>query len=541
MMFTQSWRKTAAVATAATLTLAGCSSGGKTPAGGPAADGGDLIVFALHEPQKHLIPADSLEYQSSQVLSSLWTPLVTFDPETNALEFDGVAESIESQDSTNYTVTLKDGWTFHDGTPITSDSFIDAWNYAANPKNAMSGAYFFENILGYADVAAAKDASATLEGLRKVDDTTFTVELGKPFSQWPLMTGFGPFLPLPESFYADPKAFGANPVGNGPFKAASELEENEGILLEKYQDYAGDNPAQLDYLEYRLITGTDTAYRNVQGGEVDLALVPPAALVTVEEEFDGRVISRDTSSFSYIGFPLYDERFKDKRVRQAFSMAIDREQVAQAIFHGSRPPAHSVVPPMIPGARPDACKYCVHDPDKAKALLAEAGFDTSQPVDLWFNASSGYDDWIPAIGNQWKQTLGVEYTLRGDMPAAEFVVAQDNKQVTGPYRSGWMMNYPSMQNFLEPLFATAAQPPAGSNRTFYSNPEFDALMVEGNEAKDFNEAIAKYQAAEDVVLEDMPIMPVMFSRIQYAHTDRVTGGVMSGFGVVRTELLEPVS
>lgn len=540
-MFALSWKKTGAIVAAATLTVSACSSGGEDPAGGPAVNGTEPIVFSLHEAQKPLIPADSLHYQSSQVMSSLWTPLVTYNLETSALEYDGVAESIETDDSTTYTVTLKDGWTFHDGTAVTSDSFINAWNYAANPKNAMSGSYFFENIKGYDELAETEDASAVLAGLNKVDDTTFTVELESPFGQWPLMTGFGPFLPVPEAFFDDPKAFGKNPIGNGPFKAASALEENEGIMLERFEEYAGDNPAQLDRLEYRVISGTDTAYRNVLSDEVDVALVPPAALLTVEDEFGDRIISRDTSSFSFIGFPLYDERFNDKRVRQAFSMAIDRDQIANAIFHGSRPPAKSVVPPMIPGAREGACTYCVHDPEKAKALLAETGFDTSQPIDIWYNASSGYDDWVPAVGNQWKQTLGVEYKLRGDMPPAEFVVAQANKQVTGPYRSGWMMNYPSMQNFLEPMFATAAQPPAGSNNTFYSNPEFDALMAEGNRAADEAEAIAKYQAAEDVVLEDMPIMPVLFSRIQYVHTDRVTGGVMSGFGVVRTELLEPAS
>lgn len=124
-----------------------------------------------------------MSMEGGQILSSFWTSLVTFDVSTGALEFDGVAESIETTDSVHYTVSLKEGWTFHDGSPVTADSYLRAWNYAANLQNACRGAYFFEYIAGYDDLVGAENADTTLTGLAKVDDHTFTVELQAAFSQ----------------------------------------------------------------------------------------------------------------------------------------------------------------------------------------------------------------------------------------------------------------------------------------------------------------------------------------------------------------------
>lgn len=518
-----------ATATAVSLVLSGCAGG---------VGGGNTVVMEINNPRQPLVPGDTTESEGTQIVTSLWTPLVTYNLETSEMEFEGVAESIQTTDSINYTVKLKEGWEFHDGSPVTSDSFIKAWNYSANPSNAFQGAQFFEFIKGYDGLEAAGDANAEMEGLVKVDDTTFTVELSAPFGQWPLLTGYNAYYPLPEAFFADPEAFGKKPIGNGPFKAGTEFVENEGITLVKNGDYSGPNPAKINKLEFRIFSELNTAYRNVQSGEIDISRVPPASLVTVESEFGNRFVSRETSGFTYLGLPMYDPRFQDKRARQAFSLAVDRQAVANAVFNGARTPAQSVVPPLIPGARSDACNYCDFDPDQAKALLAESGFDTSKPVDIWFNAGAGHDQWVQAIANQLKQNLGVEYRLRGDMQFAEYLQNMDDKQMTGPFRMGWLMDYPSMQNFLEPLFTTTAQPPAGSNSTYYSNPEFDAAVEAGNQAAQISESITEYQKAEDILLEDMPVIPLFFERRQYVHSERVTSLKVDGFGIVRTELLQ---
>ena len=104
-------------------------------------------------------------------------------------------------------------------------------------------------------------------------------------------------------------------------------------------------------------------------------------------------------------------------------MAIDREAITEAIFNGTRAPAFSAISPVVDGSRDDACKYCEYDPDEAKALLAETGFDASKPVDLWFNAGAGHDEWVQAVGNNLRDNLGIDYTLQGDLQFAEYLPA----------------------------------------------------------------------------------------------------------------------
>jgi len=512
---------------------------GSATGGSDGATGGTFSMY-IGDPENPLIPSNTSETEGGQVVDALWTGLVSYDAETSELLYDGVAESIESDDSTTWTITLKDGWTFHDGTPVNADSFINAWNYAANSTNAQGNSYFFANVEGYDQLQAAEGAAAPaateMSGLQKVSDTEFTVTLTSPFRQYPVTVGYSAFYPLPEAFFAEGGAeeLGKQPIGNGPFKADGPFEPGTGITLSRFEEYAGEDAAQADSVEMRVYTDINTAYTDLQGGNLDIVdTVPDDAVTTYEDEFGDRAITRESSSFTYVGFPTYDPRFSDKRVRQAFSMAIDREGITQAIFNGTRAPAYSAISPVVDGSREDACTYCEYKPDEAKALLEETGFDTSQPVELWFNAGAGHDAWMQAVGNNLRDNLGVQYKLQGGLQFAEYLPKGDAKGFTGPFRLGWAMDYPSPQNYLEPLYSTSALPPNGSNSAFYSNPEFDELIQEGNTAEDNDAAIEAYQAAEDVLLEDMPIAPMFFGRVQGAHSENVDNVQIDAFTRVR--------
>jgi ABC-type transport system substrate-binding protein len=342
---------------------------------------------------------------------------------------------------------------------------------------------------------------------------------------------------MPEAFFKDKAAqdaLGKKPIGNGPFKADTEFVPNKGITVSRFDEYPMDK-AKADSVEFRVYTEINTAYTDVQGGNLDFADVPPDAAATYENEFPDTSLSRETSTFTYLGMPTYDERFKDKRVRQAFSMAIDREAINQAIFDGAKPAAKSAISPVVDGHRTDACKYCDYKPDEAKALLEQTDFDTSKPVDLWFNAGAGHDEWVQAAGNQLRDNLGITFKLQGGLQFAEYLPKADEKGFTGPFRLGWSMDYPSPQNYLEPLYSTAALPPNGSNTAFYSNPEFDKLVAEGNQASDNDAAIEAYQGADDVLLEDMPIMPMFFGLVQGVHSENVDNVKIDAFTRVRLE------
>jgi oligopeptide transport system substrate-binding protein len=523
---------------AAAMTLTACGSSDETNEGGTDASGGSFSIY-IGDPENPLVPGNTTESEGHQVISSLWTGLVQYSTD-GEVEYTGVAESIESEDNTTWTIKLNDGWTFHDGTPVTSESFVNAWNYTALSTNAQGASYFFSNIAGYGDLQAPTDdegnvtgepAATEMSGLEIIDDTTFEVTLATPFAQFPVTVGYNAFYPLPESFFEDPEAAGEQPVGNGPFQAEEAFVPGTGFTVTRYEDYAGDEPAKAESVEFRVYADQGTGYTDLQGGNLDvLPDVPPDALASIEDELGDRYLEAPSSGFQYLGVPTYDPRFADKRVRQALSMAIDRESIAEAIFAGGRTPADSVVAPVVEGYREGACEYCELDVERANELLDEAGFDRTQPIDLWFNAGAGHDAYIQAVGNQLRDNLGVDYVLRGDLEFAEYLPLQDAQGMTGPFRLGWSMDYPSPQNYLEPLYSTAALPPAGSNTTFYSNPEFDALIQQGNSAGSSEEAIEFYNQAEDLLLEDMPIIPMFYELEQAAHSENVSGVVIDVFG-----------
>jgi oligopeptide transport system substrate-binding protein len=534
------------VATAMLLSACGGSDdegGGGGGEGGGEATGGTYSIALYSDPENPLVPSNTSESEGAQVLEALWTGLIQYAAD-GSVEYTGVAESIESEDNQTWTVTLNDGWTFHDGTPVTANSFVDAWNFAAYSENAQGGSYFFSNIEGYDDLQAETDDAGNvvspavaeeMSGLEVVDDLTFEVTLAEPFAQFPTTVGYNAFHPLPEGFFDDPEGYGRQPIGNGPFMADDEFVPGQGITLSRYEDYAGENPAKADTVEFRVYGDVDTAYLDVQGGNLDVSPdLPPDAIATAPDEFGDAYLEAPSSGFQYLGFPLYDERFSDPRVRQALSMAIDREAIAEAIFQGTREPADAFIAPVVDGYREGACDYCTLDVDAANELLDEAGFDRSQPIELWFNSGAGHDAWVQAAGNQIRDNLGIEYTLRGDLDFAQYLPLLDEQGMTGPFRLGWAMDYPSPQNYLEPLYSQAAIPPNGSNRVFYTNEEFDDLVQQGNSAESNEEAIELYNQAEDLLIEDMPSIPMFFDVEQAVHAETVEDVVIDVFGHIRT-------
>ncbi len=520
--------------------VAACGSNSTSDSGSSnnAGASGGTFSYTITNPENPLVPGNTNESEGAQVINALFTGLVTYDVDTSKVQMDGVAESIESDDSTLWTVKLKDGWTFHDGSPVDAQSFVDAWNYTALSTNAQGGSYFMANIEGYDalqaetddnDVVTKEPTAKELSGLKIVDPKTFTVKLSAPFAQYPVTVGYNAFYPLPKAFFADPAAFGKKPIGNGPFQAEQEFQQDIGFTLTRYDDYAGEK-AKADAVEIKVIPDLNTAYTEVQAGGLDiLDTIPPEVVTTAPDEFGDRYVERESSTFTYVGFPTYDPRYADKKVRQAFSMAIDREAITKAIFNGTRAPAFSAISPVVDGSRDDACKYCKYDPAAAKKKLAETDFDVSQPIDLWFNAGAGHDAWVTAVGNQLRENLGITYKLKGDLKFAEYNPLGKAKGFTGPFRLGWSMDYPSPQNYLEPLYTEAALPP-GSNYSFYVNPEFEKKVAAGNRAESNDKAIELYQEAEDILLEDMPIMPMFFGKLQSVHSEKVSNVKFDAFG-----------
>lgn len=519
MKFTKRPGALVATALAGALLLSACGGDSDDSGSGSGSSDGGTFTAYIGEPKSPLVPGNTTESEGAKVISALWTGLVGYSEE-GEVEYTGVAESIESDDNQNWTITLKDGWTFHDGTPVDAESFVDAWNYTANPENAQDGGSYLSRIAGTDELQAG--TATELSGLAVEDDLTFTVELSTPFALFPAVVGYDAFNPLPDVFFEDPEAFGTNPVGNGPFMADSEFVPGQGITLTRYEDYAGEDKAKAAGMEFIVYADQATAYTDAQDGNVDIVdVIPPDAIESAESEFGDNFINTEVSQITYLGFPTYDARFADPRVRQAFSMAIDREAISKAIFSGTRTPADSFISPVVDGYREGACEFCTYDVDAANDLLDAAGFDKSQPVELWFNAGGGHDAWMEAVGNQLRTNLGLEFSLQGNLDFAQYLPLGESKGFTGPFRYGWSFDYPAAESYLTPLFTPQSFPPIGSNYSFYDNPQVTDLISQGDQAATEEEAIELYQQAEDLIAQDMPNAPLFFTQIQSVHTDNV--------------------
>lgn len=364
--------------------------------------------FSLHacEPQA-LLPQMSNEVCGGRVLHQVFAGLTEIDAETNE-PTNVVAESIESnEDFTEFTITIHDDFTFHDGTPVTASSFVDAWNFAVDPDNGMANAPFFEQFEGYAEVQGGEADEMT--GVEAVDDTTIEITMAEPFAPLEAAVSHQAFYPLPEVAYDDIEAFEDAPIGNGRYQIDGTWEREVQIALERNDDYAGDIAGSAENVTFAIYQDVNTAYLDVQAGELDiLEQAPPEMLVNVDDDFGDNVLRTDTSSFTYLGFPMYQDDWGDNlELRQALSMAIDREAIIDVIFDGAQTPARSVIPPDLPEHRDDVCDACEYDPEAAQELFEEAGgWEGTLPV--YFNSGAGHEEWVEAVANQWRDVLGIE-------------------------------------------------------------------------------------------------------------------------------------
>ncbi|MGH9039903.1 MAG: peptide ABC transporter substrate-binding protein [Acidimicrobiia bacterium] len=528
-------RKVGSVLFGLVLLAGACSSGGSgsgEQAAGGEVSGGESSV-ALKEPDG-LLPANSTTVYSGQVITALFTGLVDYDPET-AEPRNAMAESIESTDQQTWTIKLKSEWKFHNGETVTARSYVDAWNFAAYAPNGNENSFFFANVEGYDALQGDPDATPPvapsaeeMSGLAVVDDTTFTVRLTEPFTQFPLTLGYQAFYPMPTAAYGDIKAYEQAPIGNGPFMMDGAWRHDEAIRVKRFADYAG-TAAAADAVEFRIYTADDTGFRDLQAGGLDIATsIPQAELDAVRAEFGRRLVERRSSAFNYLGFPMTDPAFAKKELRQAISLAIDRETIIDKIFSGTREPAASVIAPLVPGSRPDACKTCTLDVPRAQQLLAQAG-GFSGPLRLWYAANQENDVPMEAIANQLRKNLGITEVVFETLQVAELKAKIKAREVTGPFLFNWLMDYPSPQSYLEPLYTSTSS----SNRTGYVSARVDELIAQGNRAPTLTDSITAYQAAEDVILDDMPVVPLWFGKTRAAHSERTAGVTIDPFSRIR--------
>ncbi|CAM3537768.1 peptide ABC transporter substrate-binding protein [Isoptericola cucumis] len=502
------------------LLLSACGGGsGDDPEAANEGPSTGIVTVSNGEPQNPLIPTMTNETYGSKVISNIFAGLVYYDAEGQV--HNEMAESIESEDNQTWTITLKDGWTFTDGTPVTAQSYVDAWNYGAKLSNKQNLSYFFEPIEGF-----SYDKDSELTGLTVVSDTEFTVKLNQPESDFPMRLGYAAFMPLPESFFDDPKAAGETPVGNGPYKVET-WEHNSLIELRPNEDYKGERTVQNGGVDLMAYTEEDTAYNDLLGGSLDIVTnVPSSSFATFEDELGERAVNQPSAVIQVINVPEYVKEFQGEAGtlrREAISMAIDRDQITETIYNGSRTPATDFTSPVIDGWTEElpGNEVLKYDAAAAKKLWDEA--EAMDPVGADFtlqiasNADSDHQTWVDAVCNNVRSALEIGCEFDPYPTFDEFLDARDNDAISGIFRGGWQADYPAMSNFLGPIYGTGA----GSNDMGYSNKEFDAKLKEGNGAETPEQAIEAYKEAQTILLEDMPGIPLWYQNVTAGYSEAV--------------------
>jgi oligopeptide transport system substrate-binding protein len=510
-----------ALIAASALALSGCASSGsdeETTSGDTSA----IITVNGSEPQNPLIPTNTNETGGGKILDSLFAGLVYYDA-TGAVQND-LAESIETDDAQTYTIKIKSGEKFSDGQEVTANSFVDAWNYGANAANAQLNQSWFNIIQGFDETNPVE----SLSGLKVVDDTTFTVTLNEPLSDFPIRLGYSAYYPLPKSAFDDMEAYGQNPIGNGPYKFASDTAwaHNEQLQLVTNTEYNGGRKPVNGGVTFKFYASEDAAYADLLGGNLDvLDSVPASSFATYQSDLGDRAVNQPAAIFQSFTIPTNLAHFSGEEGalrRAAISMAINREEITDVIFEGTRTPASDFTSPVIDGWSDslEGADVLAFNADEAKKLWAEA--DAISPwsgsFQIGYNSDSSHQVWVDAVTNSIKNVLGIDASGAPYPTFAEFRSAVTDRTITTAFRTGWQADYPGLYNFLQPIYQTGAS----SNDGDYSSPEFDKDLAAGAAATDTGAANEEFTKAQEVLLKDLPAIPLWYSNVTGGYGETVS-------------------
>lgn len=460
-----------------------------------------------------LLPGDVRDAAGRMVANAVWTGLVAYDPETGEPS-NAAAASVTSPDRRVWTVRLRPGGTFQDGSPVTARSFTGAWT--AVLREGWAGARLLTEV---AHVKGARRGADAVAGLKAKDDLTFEVVLDRPLSGFPALLGDPAFFPLPESVLAsrDWASYGKRPVGNGPFLVASRSARE--IVLRRR---SGEGRSVV----VKAIPDAMAQYNAAAAGDLDVATrVPPDRHASMEADFGRRHLAVPGRDVTYLAFPAWAERLASPAVRSALSMAIDRSAVTEGALGHQYSPADSLVAPGIrPGRREGQCRLCVHDGKAAVAALADAG-GLSGPLNVWYEANRGDDAWVKSVTGQLRTELKLDARPH---PVADLRKAVEDHQVDGPFAVHTTAAYPAPVAALTPLLEAG---------TGFDDDYTAGLVADAERAATPGDGVIPARLAESAMLRDMPAMPLWSAHDHLVWSERVRGVTAGAFAGLRLDRL----
>ncbi|MGQ0467109.1 MAG: peptide ABC transporter substrate-binding protein [Sporichthyaceae bacterium] len=456
------------------------------------------IKAAMCAPFNPLTPG-MVDQCGGLVLSAVTRHLIRHNASTGKAALD-LAEKISTSDARTFTVKLRAGQVFSDGKPIRAKNFVNAWNVAARGDNA----YLFDPIAGSGAVVLGK--SKTLSGLKVKDDRTFTITLSAKNSAFRQRLGHLAYSPVPDSFFADSgKAFGKKPIGAGPFRVVSGSAKT-GFVLKRNTRFAGARKPTVGKVTFKVYDIPDQSYAAVQLGEVDLVNSLPLDVRDsgrYRTELAGRWFTGTAQPLTYLAFPS-TKAYKDVRLRQAISMAVDRAGIAKERFGGTYRSADGWVGPQGAGYAAGACGgVCKQDADKAKAQAKAAGF--AGTLTIAYNGDSTRESVSKELCESIAASLGRPCKTKAYKDFTSYREAIDSNTITSMWLAGWIQDYPSIEGYLS-MWRTGD----AANETRHSDKTFDAAMAAAAAKPKLADAEAGYRKAHARLRSTMPSVPLHF-------------------------------
>lgn len=436
-----------------------------------------------------------------------------------------IAEDWEvSEDGKTYTFHLREDANWSNGDPVVADDFVYAWQTLLDPETGSSAAFLGYFIEGGEAFNSGKGSAEDL-GLTAVDDKTFEVQLENPTGYFLHVVTNPAFFPVNKKvaeenpdWHAEADSF----VANGPFQLESWDHDSEMVMV-KNEEYWDADAVNLDKVHWAMVNDTNTDYQMFQSGELDNADIPPELS---DELIDGdNVAIEEQGGLEFYRFNVTVEPFTNKKIRKAFAMAANRQDITDFVVKNGVEPAFGFVSPgfINPSggdfrdANGDIVKF---EPDEAKKLLEEGmkeeGYDELPPVTLTYNTSDTNKGIAEALQSMFSENLGVDVTLEN----TEWnVFLEDQMGLKHQLsRSSFLYDYADPINFLESFITDSSM-----NRTGWSNETYDKLITDIKAEADEEKRWDLMYEAEALLAEEMPILPIRYYNQVELIRDGVTG------------------
>lgn len=494
------------------------------------------LVYCSEGSPENFTPALNTTGTSFDAARPVYNQLVEFEPGSTKV-IPGLAESwTVSEDGTEIVFKLRKGVKFHatkDFKPtrdFNADDVLFSFNRQwkeDNPYYKVSGgAYDYFNDM---------DMPKLLKSIEKTDDYTIRVKLSEPNA--PILANLAmDFATIASAEYADfllkkgtPEAFDQVPVGTGPFSFVN-YQKDAVIRFKANPAYWGGKP-KVDDLVYAITPDPTARYAKLKKGECQVMIAPnPADLAAMKTDPVVNLLSQPGLNIAYLAFNTQKKPFDDKRVRQAISMAIDKDAIIKDVYQGAGQPAKNLIPPTI-WSYDNAVQDYPYDAAKAKKLLADAGVTLPIDIDLW---------WMPVQRPYNPNAKRIAEMMQSDLAKLGF----NAKLVSyewGEYRKrmqagehmlgqlGWTGDNGDPDNFFFLLSCLAARP-GGQNLSKWCNKDFDDLIVKARGLSDIAERTKLYEQAQVIEHEEAPNFLIAHSTVYEPLRKEVSGYKVSPFG-----------